>query len=131
HCLTATGATGHDSRRLPVILPLFLYLVASLCQFASHRHLAQLRPDVHSRHRYSIPHWGPFRWVSCPHYLSEVTIYLSLLALSPNPTPLWLALVGFVCVNQTVAALLTHQWYRHRFGTAYPAHVRALVPYLL
>lgn len=57
------------------------FLVGNAIQFQSHVILASLRPNSSSRN-FSVPHGGLFRWVSCPHYLAEIIIYLSFLFLT-------------------------------------------------
>lgn len=76
-----------------------------------------------------IPRGGMFEYVSCPHYLAEIIIYLGLYIMSHLDTSM-LLLLTWTAVNQTFAAILSHKWYHEQFKNAYPKHRRALVPYL-
>ncbi|KAJ9528439.1 hypothetical protein QJQ45_020281 [Haematococcus lacustris] len=77
---------------------------------------------------YTIPAGGLFTWVSCPHYLGEVVIYLGqALLLWPSVNPV-LACI-WVVVNLVLAAGATQQWYRQHFPD-YPAGRKALIPFL-
>lgn len=78
---------------------------------------------------YTIPKKGLFTYVSCPHYLGEVLVYLGLFAVSHHDVNL-LTLFVFTLVNQTLSALVTHKWYHERFKT-YPKKRKAIFPYLL
>ncbi|UMM35473.1 hypothetical protein L5515_008076 [Caenorhabditis briggsae] len=70
-----------------------------------------------------------FNLVSCPHFLFEICIYLSLLLVIPTAY-VYRFVVLFVCVNQTFAALITHSWY-HKTFPKYPKTRKALIPYVL
>lgn len=115
-----------------------LFMLASYIQYQSHVILARLRTDKsskeHSKHTYHIPRGGLFRLVTCPHYLAEILIYLSMYQLTPNNGSLnfsWLILLLFVIANQLVASLVTHRWYRVKFGNKFSPKVKAVVPFVL
>ncbi|EPR64434.1 3-oxo-5-alpha-steroid 4-dehydrogenase [Toxoplasma gondii GT1] len=124
------------------------FLLVNCMQLHSHMLLARLRPadsaegrerfldssaskTIHPSLRdasgaYSIPRGGCFAFVSCPHYLAEILIYLCLCLLLPSPPTI--ACLSFVVATMTVNASKTHTWYRRTFGDAYPQNRRALLP---
>ncbi|VDO89246.1 unnamed protein product [Heligmosomoides polygyrus] len=69
---------------------------------------------------HGICYGGWFDYVSCPHFLFEIGIYLSL----------WMFLSIFVLVNQLFAGQITHRWYRRTFK-AYPETRKAVIPFIL
>ena len=106
--------------------------------------------------RYSIPRGGAFEFVSSPHYLFDALVYVSFLVLLPNASVSVWALLVWVTCNLAITAHRTHLWcvelvgpwlgwvrrrltssrralasrYRERFGDAYPARRRKLIPFL-
>lgn len=113
-------------------LGLALFVVASAAQQRHHVLLAalRLRPAGAPPAQYSIPRGGWFELVSCPHYLCEVLIYLSLALIPGGRMPaLWLQFV-WVAVNQVLTADRTHQWYLRKFSD-YPKQRRRIIPWLL
>lgn len=115
-----------------------LFLFASYIQYQSHVILAQLRTDKSSKepsqNTYHIPRNGLFRLVICPHYLAEIIIYLAMYQMTPYNGSLnfsWLSTVLFVAANQLVASLVTHRWYRVKFGDKFSPKVKALIPFVL
>lgn len=72
-------------------------LSCSFVQHSAHRQLAALRAPSQSaskakHHKYSIPIGWCFQSISCPHYLSDLAIYLSLALFAGSNLLLW-------CVN--------------------------------
>ena len=82
-------------------------------------------------YEHAIPRGGLFEYVSCPHYLMEIIIYLAFLLIGGPLHVTLLSIVIFVVTNQLVAGCLTHQWYRCHFGTLYPAQRKAVIPFVL
>ena len=95
--------------------------------------------------KYCVPQGGWFELVSCPHFLAEIIIYVGLaLVLHGGETHIhdpvhadieagsimWLV-VFTAFLNLAFTAMQTHHWYRQQFGDRYPAHRRAIVPFLL
>lgn len=129
-----------DSLLSSIYFPLVTFgtfAMSSYIQYDSHRILASLRKQKmiadgsdDARQQYFMPQGGLFSLISCPHYLTEIIIYICLYCLS-GWTHLWASLCVFVIVNQTIAALLAHAWYRNKFGCKYPQSTKALIPYLL
>jgi protein-S-isoprenylcysteine O-methyltransferase Ste14 len=93
---------------------------------ASDRSLLRLRDRDESG--YSIPRGGAFRWVSCPNYLGEIIEWAGWALASRSPAAL--AFAVFTAANLVPRAVAHHRWYRANFAD-YPAHRRALVPFLL
>ena len=97
-------------------------------QFQTHKIFASLKKYYVGTH--SLPHGGLFTYVSCPHYLCEILIYLSLaLILGFRHQTAWL-IFGWVLINQVIAGLMSHWWYRKNFKN-YPTQRKAVIPYLL
>jgi hypothetical protein len=86
-----------------------------------------------------------FRWVSCPHYLCEICIYLSFtLMCSSSYIPMYVShsttrwlnslsslIFVFVCANLSSTAVDSHAWYRNYFGSHYPPERKAILPFIL
>lgn len=116
------------------VLGLLVFAGGNLLQNQSHRILAALSPASSTKSSqqevYKIPRGGAFEWLSCPHYLAEIVIYVGLLlVLRGRHVNAWLILSWVVC-NLVLAAQATHRWYRKKFED-YPTHRRALIPYVL
>jgi 3-oxo-5-alpha-steroid 4-dehydrogenase 3 len=113
-----------------------VFLFASYSQYKSHLILSELRIRRSENgkqiinYSHSIPNGRLFDLVSCPHYFTEIVIYLCIYSLS-HFNNLWAVLVLWVLVNQTIAGLLTHEWYCLTFGDKYPKSRKAIFPYLL
>jgi len=111
---------------------LILILMSGL-QFKTHLSLSKLRRGVDGQiksYSHFIPTGGLFDYISCPHYLCEIIIYLCIYIIS-RFNNLWAVLLFWVVVNQTIAALLTHNWYRSSFGEKYPKWRKAVIPFIL
>jgi len=110
-----------------VVLAL-VFLWAWLHQFRAHVIFSELKKNRPNQH--SIPRGDLFEYVSSPHYLCEVIIY-TVFMLIVGPTHRTMLLVWlWVLVNQTVAAWMSHSWYRNKFKE-YPANRKAICPYIL
>ena len=109
------------------ILSVLLFVWASLHQYRCHVILAELRaedPNV-----YGIPYGDWFEFVSSPHYLAEILIYISIFISSGGGY-----LLGANCVYQIVNFSLictppTHYWYLKKFDN-YPSHRKILIPFI-
>lgn len=77
-----------------------------------------------------VPSGGWFELVSCPHYLAELLIYVSLGIVSGSHALTWWLVVLYVLFNQALAAQLCHEFYTSKFQS-YPQHRKAFLPYLL
>lgn len=110
-----------------VPLSLFVFLVGSISQHKCHLILASTRTNGSSD--YVIPQGYLFELVSCPHYLSEIAIYLSFVLLYPR-TWIPMSIFAFVCTNLVATALESHTWYKDTFPK-YPGERTAILPYLI
>ena len=109
------------------LLCIAIFAYAWYHQFQTHKIFAQLKRQ-HSTH--SVPHGSLFTYVSCPHYLCEILIYLSLaLILGFKHQTAWL-IFTWVLINQVIAGLMSHWWYRKNFHN-YPTKRKAIIPCLL
>ncbi|XP_066533563.1 polyprenol reductase [Hoplias malabaricus] len=115
------------------IAGVLLFIWASLLQHRSLSLLASLRTNSSGKvetfaHR--IPHGGWFELVSCPHYLAELLIYISLGVCCGCCSVTWWLVVLYVLFNQALAAQLCHEYYRSTFKS-YPSNRKAFIPFLL
>ncbi|MCS6912417.1 MAG: DUF1295 domain-containing protein [Myxococcales bacterium] len=76
---------------------------------------------------YRVPQGGLFRFVSCPNYLGEIIEWLGWALASSSLAGLAFAL--WTAANLVPRARAHHRFYRERLPD-YPAHRRALVPFL-
>jgi 3-oxo-5-alpha-steroid 4-dehydrogenase 1 len=95
--------------------------------FAINRQADQI---LHSLRRpgesdYQIAHSGLYRWVSCPNYLGEITIWMGW-ALATWSLP-GLAFALWTMANLMPRARAHHAWYQENFPE-YPQERKALVP---
>ncbi|RWS26902.1 putative polyprenol reductase-like protein, partial [Leptotrombidium deliense] len=75
-----------------------------------------------------IPRGGLFNYVSCPHYFTEIIIYLSFFLIS-NCHNSWFPLLFWVTVSQLLNGQVTHQWYKSTFPK-YPSNRKAVIPFI-
>ncbi|XP_023338447.1 polyprenol reductase [Eurytemora carolleeae] len=110
---------------------LFLILVflwAWYFQLRTHLIFSELKKKTKGGH--GIPEGSLFSLVSCPHYLCEIIIYtVFMLLLGPRHQTM-LFVCCWVWVNQILAALMSHTWYKNKFKE-YPSNRRAIFPYIL
>jgi len=106
---------------------------------------------------YGIPHGFLYRWISFPNYLCEwIEVFGFALAASPVPsvagllspkaaydmlfvapssqfaptmTPPWIFLWSEICL-MAPRAYRGHQWYKQKFGDAFPKDRKAVIPYV-
>ncbi len=74
---------------------------------------------------YRIPYGGLYRWISCPNYLGEVTIWVGW-ALATWSLP-GLAFAVWTIANLVPRARANHAWYKENFPD-YPPGRRAFLP---
>ena len=79
---------------------------------------------------HKIPRGDWFELVSCPHYLCEILIYVSLLVILGGYHLLAYAMVAFVLTNQVGCGMTSHQWYQTKFED-YPKSRKAIIPWIL
>ncbi|XP_064005361.1 LOW QUALITY PROTEIN: polyprenol reductase [Pogoniulus pusillus] len=76
---------------------------------------------------HSVPYGDWFERVSCPHYLAELLIYISLAIVLGLHNVTWWCVVMYVVFNQALAAALCHEFYQENFSS-YPKHRKAFIP---
>lgn len=94
--------------------------------------LANLRKNTNGtveHYKHMMPKGDLFEYVSSPHLLCEVVLYLSLGIILWGHTT-WPYVFVWVLSNQMECALLAHWWYLSEFKD-YPKSRRALIPYVL
>lgn len=101
---------------------LFLVGIGSIHQ---HRAFLILRDSRSCAGGYGVPMGDWFAFSSCPHYLSEILIYLGFCFLTLWKSPAVQQACLFVLINQGIAAQMSHAWYRVTFK-AYPTERSAL-----
>ncbi|KAK3780891.1 hypothetical protein RRG08_052049 [Elysia crispata] len=113
-------------------LGVFGFCVASYFQHKTMQTFAALRSKEKNKPAkgHFIPEGHLFHWVSSPHYLCEILIYLSLCLILRWKSMYLMSATLFVLVNQISASLSVHRWYRRTFQN-FPKNRKALVPYLL
>ncbi|KAG9511057.1 Polyprenol reductase [Fragariocoptes setiger] len=115
------------------VIGVLLFIWSSFVQFESHQILANLRKDKSGRvitHQHSIPRGKWFDIVSCPHYMAEILIYLSISIVLGGQSLTWWMVFLFVITNQLIVGKFNHNWYTESFKD-YPKSRRAVIPYLL
>ncbi|NXF97328.1 PORED reductase, partial [Eubucco bourcierii] len=114
------------------IVGVTMYIWASLHQHRCLVILAQLRKSksgsvVSLTH--SVPSGDWFERVSCPHYLAELLIYISLAIVLGVHNLTWWCVVMYVVFNQALAAALCHEFYQENFSS-YPKDRKAFIPFV-
>ena len=112
-------------------LAIAMFLWASLHQWRCHNILAKLRhsPSMEARKVYRIPYGDWFEFVSSPHYLAEIMIYISLFLLQKAKN-IYIGLILLLTVeNLSLGATVTHDWYKKKFKE-YPQSRYRIVPLL-
>lgn len=112
-----------------------IYLFGSLIQHIALRQFALLRMKKKLRiknldYQHYLPNGFMFEFISCPHYLGEILIYLSislLLNFYINVSIIFL----WTFISHIKMAKQTHNWYLKFFGNDYPKNRKALIPFLM
>ncbi|KAK7873340.1 hypothetical protein R5R35_011384 [Gryllus longicercus] len=79
--------------------------------------------------KHKIPHGDMFEYVSSPHLLCEILMYLGLTFVMWGAS-IWPWVFFWVLTNQVESALLTHQWYKTTFSN-YPSQRKAIFPFIV
>jgi len=153
----SNGAKPFDIQQ-STLLEIFSIIGCLYFQYQQYRHhvlLANLRrktKKTETKLSYLIPVGGWFEHISCPHYFSEIMIYVVFsLLVHGNTTDLteqwndtqsimfgdaiatlhmykhWILLL-WVTTNLSISANRNHQWYINNFREAYPQHRKRLIP---
>ena len=80
-----------------------------------------------SRHEYSIPQGGLYRWVSCPNYLGEIVMWIGWAVSTWSPVAAAFSL--WTVANLVPRARSHHQWYQQNFK-GFPGERRAIIPWI-
>jgi 3-oxo-5-alpha-steroid 4-dehydrogenase 1 len=80
-----------------------------------------------SRQEYGIPQGGLYRWVSCPNYLGEITIWLGWSISTWSPVAATFLL--WTIANLVPRARSHHQWYQKHF-VDYPSERHVIIPWI-
>lgn len=115
------------------VIGTLLFIWASLLQNRSLSMLAKMRTDSSGKVEtlaHKMPCGGWFELVSCPHYLAELLIYVSMSVCCGCSSLTWWLVVLYVLCNQALAAQLCHDYYRSKFET-YPTQRKAFIPFVL
>ncbi|XP_023944619.2 polyprenol reductase [Bicyclus anynana] len=120
----------NDSKTLTLSVPItIIFLLAWYEQYKSNVIFANLRKDKKSgkvvTERHSVPHGRLFNYVSSPHRLYEVVMYVVLLILIPTRT--FFCIFLWVICNQVQTAIHAHEWYKKTFKD-YPSNRTAFIP---
>ena len=152
----SNGAKSFDIQQ-STLLDIFSIIGCLYFQYQQYRHhvlLANLRKKIKKSESksYSIPVGGWFEYISCPHYFSEIMIYVTFaILMHGNTTDLteqwkdtqtlfgdanatlhnkhWILLV-WVTTNLSISANRTHQWYIDNYGETYPQKRKCLFPFV-
>ncbi|XP_060884897.1 polyprenol reductase [Labrus mixtus] len=110
-----------------------LFIMASLMQHQCMVHLAALRTGKSGSvetlaHR--LPEGGWFDLVSCPHYLAELLLYVSLNLMYGGVSLTWWTVFLFVLFSQALEAQLCREFYISKYES-YPRNRKAFIPFVL
>jgi len=117
---------------------LSIFYFASKIQHNTHGHLAKLRRNksghiVTTDYKQPKDGWFETLNVSCPHYLSEILIYVSVwITLGCDPSFFvshWSCVVLYVIANQFYRAYNVQSFYRVKFED-YPSHRKIILPFI-
>ena len=114
-----------------VITGTVLFVTASYHQYICHKILADLRV-LNLRAcvpKYSVPYGDWFSYISGPHYLAEVLIYISYLVISRGESQLIWLMNSYTTLAMSYCAITTHKWYRNTFKN-YPKERKSLIPFI-
>ena len=112
------------------IVGLSLFVWASVHQHRCHKILANLRTRRNnSDHSYHLPKGDWFEYVSCPHYLAEVLIYMALLVffVARDWRTNWWLVVAFTTSTLLISARQVHLWYKLKFED-HPTCWKIIIP---
>lgn len=121
--------SDHRPSFFTIGLSVFLFIIASYVQYRVHLTLAKIPRNENEIYPIPDGYW-PFQYFSSPNYIAEIVLYISFWLISHH-TASFLSLLIWVLINQSLAALLTHRWYRRHYGKEYPSNRYALIPFLV
>ncbi|XP_058980730.1 polyprenol reductase isoform X2 [Musca domestica] len=111
-----------------------LFLFSWWHQYQSNLILVNLRTDRKTgkviTEKHLLPSGGFFDWISSPHMLFEVVLYVALLVGFMEKSLTWWLVVIWVTSNQIYNAMCTHTWYKQTFKN-YPRKRKAIIPFTI
>jgi 3-oxo-5-alpha-steroid 4-dehydrogenase 3 len=119
------------NRRRAIGFVIFVYV--SHHQHRCHIMLANLRKDKTGHvitEQHYVPSGGLFEFVSCPHFLLEVILYLTIILVQEFSSIYWNFIFLLVLSTQTINAITEHKWYKRKYKD-YPKSRKAIFPKLL
>lgn len=119
------------NRRRAIGFVFFVYV--SHHQHKCHIMLANLRKDKAGQvisEQHFVPSGGLFEFVSCPHFLLEILLYLIIILVQEFSSTYWNLIFLLVLSTQTINALTEHKWYKRKYKD-YPKSRRAIFPKIL
>lgn len=121
-------ATTHWNKFLGIAL----FVWASYYHHHTHVILGELRKSrsgqvLHRQH--VIPRGGLFKYLSAPHFVCEILIYIAMGIVTLNSCAFWMGPVLFTFTNQALMVNETHKWYKKTFKD-YPNRYR-FIPFVL
>jgi very-long-chain enoyl-CoA reductase len=78
--------------------------------------------------KYKIPEGGLFRFVTCPHYLFEITTFWGIALVAMNLLPLTCAFNTMLFLSGQATA--TTRWYQEKFGAKWPKERKHIIPFV-
>ncbi|XP_041647578.1 polyprenol reductase [Cheilinus undulatus] len=110
-----------------------LFIMASFMQHQCMVQLAGLRTGKSGSvetlaHR--LPEGGWFNLVSCPHYFSELLLYISLSLTYGGVSLTWWLVFLYVLFSHALSAQLCQEFYISKYES-YPRNRKALIPFVL
>jgi 3-oxo-5-alpha-steroid 4-dehydrogenase 3 len=115
--------------KLPLksLMAIAIFVFGSLVQHDCHQYLFGLK-------KYTLPDYRYFQKIVCPHYTSELLIYLGIaIGAAPVGEPLNKTIamaLFFEVVNLGVTAESTREWYSKKFGQNSVQGRWRMIPYL-
>lgn len=124
YLFTFSGGYPEDWLSSPrFVLGALLFFVGFAVNRQADRTLRHLRQEGDSG--YAIPYGGLYRWISCPNYFGELTIWVGWAVATWSLAGLAFAL--WTAANLAPRARSHHLWYRQHF-VDYPLERKALLP---
>lgn len=121
-----------DIRKSCLTLQFVLFGIFSLIQYKTHVILSNIKDKNHEK--YGIPYGGIFKFISCPHYFSEIGIYLSLFFDTIFDSRLLhiKSVLLYIVVCMYVNAIRTHKWYINYYKESYIClNRKAIFPFII
>jgi len=124
-----SDSTGVDARygSLHFYLGVCVFFIGWAANYHSDSILRNLRKPGETG--YQIPRGGLFEFVSGANFASEILEWIGFAIAAGTLTAFAFALLS--CCNIGPRAVAHHRWYQDKFKDEYPAHRKAIIPFLL